>query len=128
MPKDQVLLLVEDHVPWLELLSQALSRDHEVVPCQSPGEAGDVLKDLLPDLIILDLAFLPTKGEGVSFLRLVRGGLLGKALQNVKVLVVTNHDEYETECRELSVSGFLIKPVRLAALRAAVREALGSYG
>ncbi|HEY2344178.1 MAG TPA: response regulator, partial [Chthoniobacteraceae bacterium] len=113
------LLLVEDHVPTLDVMSRLLKRAGHSVRTASSVADGLALANQEPfDLVISDLG-LPD-GPGYALMREIRRqhGLPGIALSGFGM---------ETDLQESREAGFvthLVKPVDIADLSRAINAAV----
>jgi CheY-like chemotaxis protein len=113
------ILVVEDDESMRELLRLHLSSaGYAVEIAEDAIAAGYAVLKAAPDLIVCDVAMPHMDGfELVAALR------ADKALPKVPVIFLTS-DADEGRARELAPSEFLMKPVRLEALLAAVTRHL----
>jgi CheY-like chemotaxis protein len=119
-----VLVVDDDHrlrAVWIEALSQA---GYTAVGAEDGITALELIRDLFPDLILLDLRMPRLSGWG--FLDAVREH---HRWRHIPILIVSafledEHDAAATEAG-LRIVGHLQKPVRLAELIERVRDAVG---
>ena len=112
-PNIQRLLLVEDHQATLHTLAALLTRSgYEVVTAESAAEALLVAANEKIDLVVSDLG-LPD-GTGIQLMEELRSrhGLKGVALSGYGM------EEDIARAREAGFVAHLVKPVRIADLRA----------
>jgi two-component system LytT family response regulator len=112
------VLIADDERPARRFLANLLADcpEVEVVGEASNGqEAVDLIERLKPDLALLDLQ-MPELG-GLDAARMVAAGALPA------IVFVTAFDEYAVEAFELNAVDYLLKPVELERLRAAVERA-----
>jgi CheY-like chemotaxis protein len=104
---------------WTELLTRA---GYRVLTAHNGREALDLVRAVVPDLIILDL-HMPEM-NGAAFLKVLKGS---PVFERIPVLIVSGFLEDELprpESPGLNIVGHLPKPQRLADLLAAVQAAL----
>jgi CheY-like chemotaxis protein len=103
---------------WSEVLARA---GYRLLTARDGREALDLMRAVMPDLVILDLR-MPEMG-GPAFLKVIDGS---PALQQIPVLIVSGflEDESPRESLGLNIVGRLPKPLRLADLLGAVHAAL----
>ena len=65
MNKRSVVLIVDDEVSNIEILSAALEDDYEVRFATSADEAYELLRNVMPDLVLLDVLMPGTDGYAV---------------------------------------------------------------
>ncbi len=111
------ILVVDDDNAVRHLLVRALEdAGYAAVGAEDGLVAGDLVQQLVPHLIILDL-HMP-RMSGVEFLA---------RWQQIPVLVLSGYlEEHRRERMPSNVVGMLQKPFDLAVLIAKVREVLGS--
>lgn len=112
------VLIADDERPARRFLANLLADcpEVEVVGEASNGhEAVELIERLKPDLALLDLQ-MPELG-GLDAARLVAAGALPA------IVFVTAFDEYAVEAFELNAVDYLLKPVELERLQAAVDRA-----
>lgn len=110
------IVIADDHTMMREGLSQALDSipDIEVIAAAADGhELLDTLKDITPDVILVDIEM--PRLSGIGALRKLQGGPLA--------IVVTMHadDEQRKKAAAAGARGFLSKSAPLPDLAAAIR-------
>lgn len=113
------ILVVDDDVYVCRSLQALLEEEgHRVSTAQSGAEGLRRMQEERPDLVILDL--LMPGMDGLETCRRIR------EFSTVPILMLTAHPEEEQRLRTLvaGVSGYLLKPISLDTLRAAIRKAL----
>ena len=84
------------------------AEDMEVVAEAADGdEAVALAKDLVPDVVLMDIR-MPSK-DGIEATRELLGGAAGDAAPRVLVLTTFDLDEYVYEALRAGASGFLLK-------------------
>jgi DNA-binding response OmpR family regulator len=114
------LLLVDDEVGYLEVLSKRLSRrGFEVTAARSGAEAIRALRDRDFELAVVDLKMEDI--DGIELLKILR-----QMLPGLKVIMVTGHGSERAARDGLSQGAFdyLMKPVDLELLVARIHAAL----
>ncbi|HEV7402596.1 MAG TPA: ATP-binding protein [Chthoniobacteraceae bacterium] len=117
------LLLVEDHLPTLEVLTRLLTRaGHHIVGASTLADARAAVERERFDAILSDLG-LPD-GTGLDLMRELRAqyGLRGVALSGYGM------EEDLARSREAGFIAHLIKPVDVSELRRALRLLAGGAG
>jgi DNA-binding response OmpR family regulator len=113
------ILIVEDDTDLVESMKKFLeSKDYDSLVAYDPSEGFEILKQELPDLIILDVMF-GTKGEakGFDFARKLR---MEKQFAGIPILMLTAinvkkpsfHFSPDTDAEFLPVDSFLDKPFK----------------
>lgn len=114
------LLLVDDHPILLEGLVRLLEPEHEICGQLTSGEAlVAAVRDLDPDVVILDYQLPGT--DAVQVLQ-----ELEDDARDVRVIVLTMHEDHETASRVLAAgaSAYVIKRSASSELLTAIREVL----
>jgi CheY-like chemotaxis protein len=116
------LLIVEDESAFRQFISLALHMEgYQVCPIESGERAIEVLQNVLPDLVILDLSMPYINGWDVlHFMRSV------PHLTATPVLVLTANADENTRrrCQQEHVDWLLVKPASLDEILDAVQHAL----
>lgn len=112
------VLIVDDH-PFIRATVCQLLREERVMvvgQADNGAEAMRLVREQLPDLIILDLS-LP----GLSGMEVI--ARVNRMEQRVKVLVLTSHmaESYSLRCLQAGAAGFVSKTNDLDELNKAVR-------
>jgi two-component system LytT family response regulator len=110
-------LLVDDEVNNLESLQFLLHNDCEgievVGKANNPGQARNWLEHYTADVVFLDINM---PGEnGFQFLSSL-------VTQNFKVVFITAYDEYAIQAIKASALDYILKPVNIVELKAAVEK------
>jgi chemosensory pili system protein ChpA (sensor histidine kinase/response regulator) len=116
------ILVADDDEVVRDLWTLVLTRaGYRVLTARNGREALDLMRDVIPDLIILDL-HMPEM-DGPTFLKVLEGA---PVLQRMPVLIVSGflEDESPRASLGLNIVGRLSKPLRQADLLAAVQAAL----
>jgi CheY-like chemotaxis protein len=120
-PEAPLVLVVDDSPLVTEALGALLDAiGYRAASAGSVAEAVDAARALRPDVMLLDIT-LPD-GDGLAVLRALGDGA------PPATLALTGHDDPETAARCLAAGcrAVLAKPVRSAALVAALSEALAT--
>lgn len=116
------VLVVEDNLLNLKLFVDTLTmKGYEVISARNGIEALEILKNIIPDVIILDL-YMP----GMSGFRL--GNTLSKdpKYQNIPIIVVSaSSSVYDVkEMASYNVKAYLVKPVSPTKLLETVKKVI----
>src|SRR5712672_4493325 len=121
--RDPPLILVVDDVPDnIDILQMRLeSQGYEVVTAGDGVEALDKTRELLPDLVLLDI--MMPKMDGIETVKLLKADA---SLPFIPVILVTAKADSKDVIEGLESGGddYLTKPVDHAALSARVRAML----
>jgi DNA-binding LytR/AlgR family response regulator len=112
------VLAVDDEPPALDELEFLLGRDERVGQVQACGSAAEALRMLRTeayDVVLLDIAM-----PGLTGLELAQ--VLRQFRQPPAVVFVTAHAEHAVDAFDLNAVDYVLKPVREARLREAVRR------
>ncbi|MDO8638715.1 MAG: response regulator [Candidatus Daviesbacteria bacterium] len=117
------ILIVEDELPLLKILTEKLSGEgFSVVGAKDGKEGLELALKEIPDLILLDIV-MPSM-DGMEMLRRLRNSPTGK---KIPVIILSNLGETSTilEAKELNIKGYLIKSnIKLEDVLKLVREKL----
>ena len=117
-PRNSVLLVIEDVASVTQFIRAALAAEPVHIVTATDGRQGQQLvSELLPDLVLLDLA-LP-EVEGFEILDSIRSN---PATAETPVVIITAHGDSGTaaEASDRGADAFLAKPFRPAELRRVV--------
>lgn len=118
------LLLVDDEVGYLEVLSKRLRRrSFDVTAARSGAEAIRAVRDRDFDAAVVDLKMEDM--DGIELLKILR-----QMLPGIKVIMLTGHGS-ERAARDglaLGACDYLMKPVDIEVLVARITTALGDAG
>jgi len=120
----QRIVIVDDHPLMRMAVRVVLEREgYEVVAeCHTGADGVQAVRNLKPDLVILDLGI--PKLDGFSVISRLRNAKLA-----VSILVLTSSDarNYGMRCLQAGASGFLSKDDKLDELAGAVKAILAGY-
>jgi CheY-like chemotaxis protein len=117
------ILLVDDEKHLLVSLRDYLTFEHFTVStAQSGEEALEVLKELEPDLIVLDIS-MPGMG-GMGFLKRIS---TPEGKPRYPVLVLTARSMMADFFQGIAVDGFVAKPCNEAELTGMIRSIIAKY-
>ena len=115
------LLIVDDQVLNLHILSHIFQVDHTIRTATSGQQALDACEQELPDLVLLDVVMPGMNGHQVcAYLK------ANPRTRDVPIIFVTgqNNPEEESVGLALGAADFISKPVNAAVVRARVRGQL----
>jgi diguanylate cyclase (GGDEF)-like protein len=121
MIKRSVILVVDDEVSNIEILSAALEDDYEICFATSAAEAYELLRTVMPDLVLLDVLMPGTDGYAVC--RHIKADVL---LADVPIIFTTALGDEGAEVigLELGAIDYISKPISPAIVQARVRNHL----
>ena len=106
---NKIVLLIDDETDLVEMVKfQLEKKGYKVVPAYNGKEALDKLKDIKPDLIILDIN-MPTMG-GLEFFNEIS---TEHGQPKYPVLVLTARANLEGIFKAIEVGGFVSKPFEI---------------
>jgi CheY-like chemotaxis protein len=106
------ILLVDDNETFLINISIILHRMgfKKVIPAYNGVEALKLIRVLMPDVILLDIAM--PQMDGTTVLRHIKGDDYTSNIPVIMVTTTLDRKSYE-ECKKLGCSGYLKKPVKI---------------
>jgi signal transduction histidine kinase len=119
--KRQIVMIVDDTPTNIELLSECLGDDYELVFATSGADALELIRADKPDLLLLDV-MMPGM-DGYQLCSLLKGD---PATRDIPVIFVTAMCQEEDEIRglELGAIDYVTKPISPHIVRARVKNHL----
>lgn len=119
------VLVVEDE-PYTRRVIRSLLRQSGVREIAEAEDGGQGFLELLrfrPHIVFCDIHMKPV--DGIEFLRIVRGAEV-KSVATTRVIFLTADAQRDTvlAAKDLSVDGYLVKPVALNRLQSKLHETL----
>lgn len=117
-----IILVVDDNPTNLKLAADVLeSEGHSVLRAHDADEARAVLRESLPDLILMDIQ-MPGM-DGLTLTRLLKAGTL---YQNIPIIALTAFAMKgdEQKAREAGCDGYITKPIESRRLPLQIAEIL----
>ena len=111
------LMVVDDEIDVGNFVKSFFEvRGFDVVAVLNGDEALQILDDVKPDVVILDV-MIRRKDEGVEYLPKIKS-----KLQGVKVIMVTGVDDKDVveQCKKLGADDYITKPLVLEYLESTV--------
>lgn len=121
--KNPVILIVDDEPKNLKLLEASLDKaPFRIEPAYSGPEALIKARDLMPDLIVLDV--MMPQMDGYEVARRLKSD---PELKKIPIIILTSLNDSENKETGLSVGAedFLTKPVKTGELTARINSMLG---
>ena len=110
MKKHKILLVEDDELDVISVgrTLKQFGSDYELLTAYNGIEALQILKEHVPDVILLDLNM--PKMNGIEFLKILRND---PKLSDYKVFIMTTSAEMadRTMTESLGISGYIIKPL-----------------
>lgn len=121
MTRRPVVLVVDDEVSNIEILSAVLEDDYDVCFATSAEEVYDLLRTVMPDLVLLDVLMPGTNGYEVCK-RIKRNSLLA----DIPIIFTTalGDEGAELEGLALGAIDYITKPISPSIVQARVRNHL----
>lgn len=120
MPDKKTILIIDDEPEFVDALRGTLNyRGYHIV---TAGDGREGLKEMersRPDMIILDLSM--PRMSGLEFLNLIQDD---RGRSSVPTLVVSAREELRGVFKDLDITGFLTKPVKLEEILRDVESVL----
>jgi CheY-like chemotaxis protein len=114
MQKSLNILLIEDdaiEVMKFNRVLSTLNMNHKIIEANNGEEALTVLKekDIIPDIIILDLNM--PRINGVEFLKILKNDEYLKYIPSI-ILTTSNNHKDVLECYKIGIAGYVLKPLK----------------
>ncbi len=110
MKKHKILLVEDDELDVISVgrTLKQFGSDYELLTAYNGIEALQILKENVPDVILLDLNM--PKMNGIEFLKVLRNDV---KLKHLRVFIMTTSAEMadRTMTESLGISGYIIKPL-----------------
>ena len=114
------VLVIDDEKAYTKVMAMVLGEyGFDSFPANSAKDAWELLKQLTPDLVLLDV--MMPEIDGITFLGELREH---SELRAVPVLVVTAYTETREKAMSAGASGYLKKPFSAQQLRDSIGEFL----
>lgn len=116
--KKQTILIVDDEPGNIEILSETLGDNYEILFAVSGKEALEIAKHQIPDMIILDIIMPVMSGYEV-----LRNLKLNHSLKEIPVIFITalNQEDQETTGLTLGAVDYIPKPFNAAIVKLRVK-------
>lgn len=125
MSAKPVILVAEDSAPNRKILTHLLEKlGFEVAQCENGRQALDILTirpEVASKVIMIISDIMMPQMDGIEFLRQVRGNETLKKTPFVLVTAVSEK-QYVTQAIELSVNGYILKPITFQRVRDKIKE------
>lgn len=109
--KIKILLIEDDRIEVLKLKRSIPEEfeDYTLTLANDGHEAFSIIKNNLPDMILLDLNMPDT--NGIEFLQEIKSK---EDLKHIPVVVLTTSDSNKdiSECHKLGIAGYVLKPLK----------------
>ncbi len=120
LPMTKVLIVEDDAVLTTLLQAQLERLDYKVMDIASSGEqAIEITGHSQPDLILMDI-MMPGKYNGIQAAEII----VGKHNTPIIFLTARSDEEAIAEAKKVKPYGYLIKPVKIFDIKAAIEMAL----
>ena len=120
MPHPIRIILVDNHDLVRESWKMLLDKDNNfsvIAQCRNGSEAVEQARNLLPDIILMDINMSPVNGFEAT-------KIIAETLPSVKVIGVSinNNPKYATKMLALGAKGFVTKTSTFAELKTAMQK------
>jgi twitching motility two-component system response regulator PilG len=108
LPKGKTILVVDDSATVRKLISSKLEKcGHHVLTAVDGIEAIDVIENVVPDLVLLDIAM--PRMDGYSVCKVIRAK---ESVKNVPVVMISGKDGFfdKVRGRMAGTTGYITKP------------------
>lgn len=114
MTKSLNILLIEDDTIEIMKFNRVLSTlglNHKIIEANNGEEALEILKvkDIVPDIIILDLNM--PKINGIEFLQILKKDEYLRYIPAI-ILTTSNNHRDVLECYKIGIAGYVLKPLK----------------
>jgi len=108
------ILLIEDDAIEVMKFNRVLSTlkmNHKIIEANNGEEALEILKvkDIIPDIIILDLNM--PKINGIEFLQILKKDEFLRYIPAIILTTSNNHKDL-LECYKIGIAGYVLKPLK----------------
>ena len=117
--KKNTLLIVDDESANLRVLTHILGDDYQIFTAKNGSSAIEILKELLPDLILLDIVM--PEMDGYETLSIIKKT---KEIKHIPVVFISglDSDEYEEKGLALGAADYITKPFSATVVKLRVRH------
>lgn len=119
--KRQKILIIDDTVANIEIMYKILQSDYDILFAKSGADGVRIVKQEMPDLILLDI-MMPDM-DGYQVCALLKGDPSSAAIPVIFITAMGN-DEDETQGLECGAIDYITKPITVAIVKARVRNHL----
>ncbi|MGY3211506.1 response regulator [Mucilaginibacter sp. HD30] len=120
MPKK--ILIIEDDADISEILNLILQTEGYEVVLSTDGEACHHLKDIMPDLILMDVRLKPPGQNGDAICMQLKSDVDTRCFP---VMLLSAETDLRALSHACGANGFLSKPFDMAALLCQVKDMIG---
>ena len=123
------VLVVDDEPRTLEPLRKILERNgYKVETASDKSEAEEKAKDILPDLVLLDIMMPPNwQEEGIEVCHNLKNN---DETRNIPIIMLTvrGEEEIKQKCFDAGADGFINKPFSRRELLGKIEKVLPKHG
>lgn len=123
--KNPLILVVDDHIPAVSMLTRLLEReDYDVMSAYDGAEALDICQQTIPDLILLDV--MMPKVNGFEVIKILRQT---DKTENIPVILITakNTPDDIEHGLQLGADDYIAKPFNPRELLARVKSKIDAH-
>ncbi len=119
--KSHSLLVIEDNEELLQLMTQLLSREYNVLTAQNGKEGISIVENEDIDLIVSDI--MMPEMDGIEFCKHIKNNFETCHIPLI-LLTAKNKEEDRIEAYDSGADGFISKPFKLTVLHAKIKNLL----
>jgi len=119
--KSHSLLVIEDNEELLQLMTQLLSREYNVLTAQNGKEGVSIVENEDIDLIVSDI--MMPEMDGIEFCKHIKNNFETCHIPLI-LLTAKNKEEDRIEAYDSGADGFISKPFKLTVLHAKIKNLL----
>lgn len=118
---EKTILLVDDNEINIKLLEKVLESDYEIISVRDGEMAVEKAKEIMPSLIIMDVAM--PKMDGITATKLLKSEAKTKS---ISIILITAHSLTidKEKIKESGCDEFITRPIKMNELIAAVEKNL----
>ena len=111
-----VLVIDDDLDVWTTLALRLKSFGYLMISAKDGTQGYVKIKELKPDLILLDLGFGKGQEDGLEILKRLKTDASDQ-IQNIPVIMLTGKEGLEQQCLDAGACGYITKPFDLFQLK-----------
>jgi DNA-binding response OmpR family regulator len=118
---EQKILIIEDHRDVLDLLSYLLLAEGYQVIASLHGTEADLLQEILPDLVLLDLRMHGVAKAGARICLRIKTNIYTR---NIPVFLISAEPDIELIAKDCYADDYISKPFNIHDILSRVRKNL----
>lgn len=115
------ILLIDDTASFLYILNHMLSDDYDKIFAKNGEEGLDMAKEIMPDLILLDIVM-----PGISGYDVLKTLKADEEMKHIPVVLITGNDSEidKSKGHELGATAYITKPFKKAVVKKTIESVL----